>query len=131
MITSLEWAEFKSFIDNFSVPFNYISQSDMYDIWYTYNNRVFQCLIEKKSPASPDQLNFENDYKSNGNIRYNNSMPSGTSTYFTSAGDDQGIGDGETLFFKLTEQDTSKSKTLSFNEDLYIKEGKFSCFTPP
>ena len=54
---------------------------------------------------------------------YPSCRPYGTTTYFTGAGDDTGVGDGERLLFKLAATDASKSVTLTFNEDVHIKDG--------
>jgi len=54
---------------------------------------------------------------------YATSKPHDTSTYFTGAGDNVGIGDGERLLFHLTALDAYKSVDITFISDIWIKDG--------
>jgi len=56
---------------------------------------------------------------------YPSCRPHGTTTYFTGAGDHpvNGVGQGNKLLFKLGVNDPSQKVDLTFNEDVYIKDG--------
>lgn len=56
---------------------------------------------------------------------YSTHKPDNTNTIFVGVGDHatNGIFQGNRLLFKLTSSDASKSITLSFNENFFIKDG--------
>lgn len=63
---------------------------------------------------------------------YSSPRPFGTSTYFSGAGDSASeIGAGNRLLFRLEATDTSKSIDISYNSDVYIKDGYMICDNAP
>lgn len=56
---------------------------------------------------------------------YPSCRPHGTTSYFAGAGDDAtlGVGNGPRLLYKLTAADSSKFVDITFNEDVYVKDG--------
>jgi hypothetical protein len=87
--------------------------------------------------GSADTLDFKNNYMNawnekldfrdaNGFQRTHSSpRPENTHTYFSGAGDANGIGDGDKLLFQMSDTDTENAKTidLTFSEGVYIKDG--------
>lgn len=56
---------------------------------------------------------------------YPSCRPHGTTTYFTGAGDHpvDGIGKGDRLLFGLAVDTPSQAVEITFNEDVYVKDG--------
>lgn len=54
---------------------------------------------------------------------YVSNKPFGFTTYFAGASDDAGISNGERILFNLSANDQSQTVTLTFVEDIYIKDG--------
>lgn len=62
----LGWTEFKSFILTKSLSIQFVESNNVYAMWAT-DIVTHECLINKSSPASDDQTDFETNYKSAGN----------------------------------------------------------------
>lgn len=55
---------------------------------------------------------------------YPSCKPYGYYTYFTGAGDtSESLGGGDRLLFNLDETDVSKTVSITFNQDVFIKDG--------
>jgi hypothetical protein len=68
MSVNVAWTEFKSINTSFAnLPMAYLEDSEKYDIWQQVNGREFICVIKKTSPASSDQTDWQNNYKTGAN----------------------------------------------------------------
>lgn len=128
---SLSWEAFKSeVILRYLKPQFYkivISGSDAYSFFAKDDFVLFRCRILIGSDESND---FENNYKDDWNKQLSfhdssgiqqvipSARPSGTTTFFTGI-DDYGV----SLDFNMTDQDSSIVKNLTFDEDIWIKDG--------
>lgn len=139
-----DWSDFKDvvvqrglvpqydyFIDYININ-NVISELQKVRLFGADGFLLFSCLLEKNTDDFND---FETNYKNNWNSRLDfrdanglsrvipSARPDGTITYFTGAGDNGGLGDGNRILFNIFSSDASKSVDLNFNEDIYIKDG--------
>ena len=64
----VEWAEFKQYKDATGVSLHYMETNGVYSIFLENGNISVACYINIDYPANADQLDFENNYKSNANI---------------------------------------------------------------
>jgi hypothetical protein len=68
---NLNWPDFKSFVDQRSVSIQWLDIDGNYYL-YAYDGPFSAaCLIPKNTPASANQTDFENNYKTAGNISPN------------------------------------------------------------
>lgn len=127
------WTDFKQVALERSAHPQWSKIGDMYYIDFKDGYRLF--TLDLDNDGGYEVLDFEANYKNiwNAKLEYRDGIglprvhtsprPDGTVTYFSGAGDDQSAGDGERLIFNMLSTDSSKSKTISFNENVHIKDG--------
>lgn len=131
----LSWAKIKEIKNTFHFNLNFVDTTDCYVIWGTDGIMKFMCQITKvDSPAEgSDQKDFEDNYKNvaDTNARtdgktfiYNSPRPLDCTTYFTSAGDNGGISQGNELLYSLTAQDSEQYVDITFSEDVWFKDAQ-------
>lgn len=131
MIThKIDWADFKAKLTPRNLSPQWVDSNSSYYIYGKDGFICFACEIEQEEPATSDQVDFESNYKDdwNSQLDYRNDKgvqqivvsprPNNTVTYFG------GISDvsGAKLQFNLTASDTSITKSLEFNENVYLKD---------
>lgn len=62
------WDEFKLLITTFSLSIQFIENGDHYFLVARKNDINFEHVIRKTTPRSSDQVDFEDNFKSNGNL---------------------------------------------------------------
>lgn len=65
----VDWATLKAFVDARGVPLQYIDYNGTYYLAALDGVFRLDCHIDKVSPASSDQVDFENNYKAAANAR--------------------------------------------------------------
>lgn len=65
--TQLKWSEIKQFVDNRSVPLQFIELDEIYRLAAADGPFIVSASIKKTSPANSDQTDFETNYKSSAN----------------------------------------------------------------
>jgi len=156
-----EWTDFKTIIASKSLLMQYVENSISYNIWAEENNVLYKTEIMISSPASTDQLDFENNYKDSCNnpvvevndegkqVVISTSRPKGTHTCFMMRDDDitnQKIGQGRFIDWDFSNSDditTSeigspipsgykrKRIVLKFLDPIWLKEGAIYFFNVP
>lgn len=66
-IITVSWTELKAFIENRPLPLQYLEQENSYIISAVDGALITQAVIPITDPASADQSDFEDNYKSNSN----------------------------------------------------------------
>ena len=136
----ISWQDFKDKVAERSMcPQWYVndrgqgSGNGQYRLYANDGYFLFNWILDQDGEA--DVIDFETNYKDNWNSKLEYRDANGlhrvhtsprrenTTTYFTGAGDDGDIGSGVKMIFNLTADDSSKSKTLIFNEAVNIKDG--------
>jgi len=134
MDLKLNWTDFKSNINIFGFDIRYVETSSGYSVWGTDGIVNFLTNINKDSGA--DQIDFETNYKTLPTTNqatfgktksYVSPRPEGCTTYFTSAGDNGGMSQGNELIFKMLSTDSYKQVDISFSEDVWFKDGQIWC----
>lgn len=139
MIThKINWNEFKTEVANREINPQWIDSNSSYHIYGKDGFICFYSEIVQLENSSVDQTDFETNYKDLWNRQLSFSDPTGiqqvipsgrppnTVTFFASDGDN-----GISLIFDMGAGDTSISKDLTFNEDIYIKDGSIYCENAP
>lgn len=67
MDINVSWEEIKNFIASKSLSIQYLELGDIYHIFAFDNYFSLTCKISKSTPASEDQIDFENNFKSIAN----------------------------------------------------------------
>jgi len=132
----LSWTDFKNEISSRSIiPQWQLDRSGFYSICGNDGYIKFLCKLDSDDTGNADLIDFENNYKDDWNKQLefhdNGGMqqfvssprPPGMTTYYTSNGDNLGVGDGNELKFHLLATDAQKQVDLVFNEDVYLKDG--------
>jgi hypothetical protein len=142
-----DWTDFKNLINKKKIPIQYVELGNFYKIFMQEGVVVYKTDIEITSPASTNQNDFENNYKTDANKELNpkdeygkefvraESRPIDMTTYFTMQGDDINnslIGGGTDLkwdFSNSTNDVTAptnfKRKRIEFRfiDGIRVKEG--------
>jgi hypothetical protein len=63
----MTWTELKSYIKS-KGNLRFIESTEKYDIWVMLDGTKLDCEMEKETPATTDQVDFETNYKSFANI---------------------------------------------------------------
>jgi len=139
MIThKIDWTQFKSEVSSRSMSPQWVDANSSYYIYGRDGFITFSCEIFQNEISTGDQLDFETNYKSIWNKQLSftdpsgiqqvipSARPAGTTTFFTGEGDN-----GNKLEFELTVNDASISRDLTFNEDIWIKDGGMICVDAP
>lgn len=124
---------------------DYLGKSSDYDQYYPYktDGGIVYCSSFYKSyyqEENSDCKDFYDNYKSMideyvPEVNTQN-LPLCCQTYFCGSGDTNSqqtsaIGAGESASFKVLFTDSSKSKTIQFNDDFYLVSGYFSSDNAP
>ncbi len=146
MFIEKEWIDFKTLADDKCLKMQYETRLHKYYIYMVEGIMTYECFIRISSPASSDQEDFENNYKSDCNKPINpvddegrqflraESKPVGMTTYFTTRGDTEtAIGDGDKLEFDFNNTDNDittpptgfkqKRVCCTFIDTVRLKEG--------
>jgi len=87
------------------------------------------------SDASVDTVSLNTSYENGTPIFHSTAKPLGWYSYFTGAGDmgmgNTGFGMGTKILFELEATDVSKTIDITFNEDVYIKDGHMITLDAP
>ena len=143
------WTELKNLASSKDLEhlLQYNESDAEYYIWFVEDSIQYFCIIDKVSPASSDQTDFETNYKPNANkvltpkskdnktyVRAE-SRPLDTTTVFIGQADsDTNIGDGKELFWDFSNDDDivtdgvptgykRKRMEFKFLDPVYVKEG--------
>jgi hypothetical protein len=107
--------------------------NNQYKIFAVDGFLQFAWILEQD--GNSDVIDFENNYKNiwNQELDYRDSTglqqvvssprPLGKATYLSGCGDNGGVGNGNIILFSMTAADVSKTIDLTYNEDIYIKDG--------
>ena len=142
------WNDFKSEIYNRHVCPQWIfkekgvNQNNEYHIYAKDDYLLFESLIEDDGGA--DYIDFTDNYKSDWNSQldyrdgngltrtHTSPRKEGTTTYFSGAGDSVSqAGKGERIIFNMLSTDISKTKTITYKDLVYIKDGIITCVGAP
>lgn len=65
MERNMTWYDFKAIVDAFGVGANIkeLDETNHYDLFVETNTTMFSCRMQKASPASADQTDYEANYK--------------------------------------------------------------------
>lgn len=139
MEINLDWSEYKGVIDSKHIPVQYVEQGGFYNIWAIDGVTNYRTVIQKitPTPTDSDQEDFENNYKGDANkVGYYvrpEVRPLNTTAYFTSRGDNTGVGDGKKICWNFSNSTddvgsppsgyNQKLLKFDFSEDVYIRGG--------
>ena len=137
------WIEFINNYNNRSfLPQWHLDKSNFYQISGVDDS--YEYYVKLDSTVSSDDLtDFETNYKDiwNNRLSYRdkNGLPrshtsprkEGTTTYFSGAGDNGGVGEGVRLLFNMLATDPNKSRIIQFSETVYMKDGIITCVGCP
>lgn len=62
---NVDWVDLKNFVTSRSLSIQYLETNNAYQLWAFDGPMVFSCVLSKDS--GEDHLDFENNYKANGN----------------------------------------------------------------
>lgn len=111
------WTIFKSLVVTKELSMQYTELGKRYDIYAAEGLFLWHCMIEKISPASNDQTDFENNYKSNCNQKVISPIIVSGFRRFDSAADDLYR---ESIRNSITSNQTNNfDKKFTFNVYLY------------
>lgn len=121
------WSSFKSLIANKELSMQYTELEKRYDIYASEGHFMWHCMIEKVSPASSDQTDFENNYKSNANAKiYEPTIINGFRKYSSDADD---------LYRESIKNTVTANQTNNFDKkftfDVYIYGGVYEVVGTP
>jgi hypothetical protein len=131
---NVNYTELKAFIDSGTVKYRHIELSKEYLVIAEDANFMVECRINK---TNDEGIDYAANYAANGllanvhrddegrEVIYASPRPLDTTTFFSGAGDDTGVADGERMLFSMTDQDAEKHVDLTFSETVYIKDGHF------
>jgi hypothetical protein len=127
------WSDFKQVVlDRAMIP-QWQQINGMYYIYGGDGYVLFEHIIYLDGGV--DQVDFEANYKDawNQQLSFHDNggipqivaspRPPGMTTYYSSAGDNGGIGSGNEVLFDMLSTDVSKTIDITYNEDVYIKDG--------
>lgn len=141
------WADFKSIITTRGLrpQFDYFTDTEINNGIISSVKKVniygldgFILFTTILTEGSVDYIDFEDNYKSSWNKQLEftdpsgihqfipSARPTGTITFFSGKGDND-----VNLKFELTDQDDFISKDLTFNEDIWIKDGGIISINAP
>lgn len=63
----VSWSQFKTYVNLKSLNIQYLELSDVYHLMVFDGPFSLTCQLDKTNPANSDQLDFENNFKANGN----------------------------------------------------------------
>lgn len=104
------WEEFKVLITLFNLSIQFVENIDHYLLIARKNDIIFQFTIIKNTPRKSDQVDFEDNFKANGNKH---------DTLF-------GIVNIQDRALVITEKDTVGSKVHDYNEDPGVAKDSIS-----
>lgn len=147
------WSELKTTISGKNLRLQYKSDGNEYLVWGREESDLYYALIDIDSPANADQQDFEDNYKSEANKPLHPitpdsktkvvsvSRPDGTTTCFTTCGDDtvaNTIGTGKRVEWDFSNSNDEiatpptgkKVKRIEFQfiDPVYMKEGTIYFF---
>lgn len=131
-----EWADWKTVQSRRSLLTQYDEEPSRYTVYGYDGPEVHECIIEKTTPANPDQTDFETNYKPKANraieqrttdgkpVQLQNQFPEDVLMYLAGAGDAPGGDRGAGPLFNLS-SDTGGNVNLdfTFNDWVYLLGG--------
>ena len=63
----VSWTVLKSFIDTKGASLQWVTRDTFYEIYAVDGQYTVQCTVDITDPANPDQIDFETNYKTQGN----------------------------------------------------------------
>lgn len=82
MNNEVTWISFKNLIDSKNLEVRYTESSTEYEIWANELTDTYSTVLDIESPASIDQVDFEQNYKNNANKKIDKlvaeTVPQGT-----------------------------------------------------
>lgn len=64
---SLSWTELKTLATSNLLEIQFTEKPDYYDLYINNGSLIYYCVLNKSTPANPDQQDFETNYKSTAN----------------------------------------------------------------
>jgi len=129
----VNWLTFKTEVLSRTMCAQWVDSNDIYTCYGVDGYLLFVCELDQDGGES--ELDFLVNYKAAWSMRLeyrdkegipqivSSPRPPGTATYYSSQGDNGGVGGGKKLLFNMSAADPVKSVDLEFNEDIYIKDG--------